>query len=125
MAPAGFQKPNTLKIHQPLFSEKVKERAVKTKVKTGRRGVANDELYQQLHQLGQRQLRQQNLNDYPGHSHADATSTTQSNQHNFMMGKAKTPVVGSKVKTSYDYSSQLPSSHFDDRTQKMQYDLYH
>ena len=111
VAPAGFQKPNTLKISQPLFSEKVKERAVKTK-KTGRRGVADDELYQRLHQLGQSQLRrvglapdQHNPNEFAVLSNADVTSGTQSHQRNLVIGKAKTPAAGTKVKTSYDYSS--------------------
>ena len=60
------------------------------------------------------------------YENADAASTKQSNQYNFTIGKAKTPVVGTKVKTSYDYSSQLvPSSNYDNRTQRVQYDLYY
>ena len=133
VAPVGLQKPNAVKINHPLLSEKGKERPIKTKVKTGRRGAENDELYQQLHQLGQRQLQSlvqssnlQNSSDYPGQSNADAASTKQSNQYNCTIGKAKTPVVGTKVKTSYDYSSQLvPSSNYDNRTQRVQYDLYY
>lgn len=130
-APAGHQKPS-LQVHHPLFNEKGKERAVKTKVKSSRKASENDELYNQLHQLGQRQLRSlaqpgdpHAASDYPAHSNIDAASTKQSNPLHLAVGKAKTPVAGTKVKTSYDYGSHLPaSSHQDNRTPKIQYELY-